>query len=79
MNTKQLMNWVDEPETHQKIVGDYAGAYALGVTDNPPAFLLRVEPSDIDTFPTAVNIHGVEVPVIVTGDFVPPVPLRRSR
>jgi hypothetical protein len=77
MNVKQLMSWVDQPETHQKIVGDYLGSYALGVTDNPPAFLLRVEPADVSSFPTSVNIHGVEVPVVVRGNFVAPVPVNR--
>jgi hypothetical protein len=77
MNVKQLMNWVDKPETHQKIVGDYPGSYALGVTDNPPAFLLRVEPTDVSRFPTVVNIQGVEVPVVVRGNFVQPVPVKR--
>jgi hypothetical protein len=75
MDVKQLMNWVDLPETHQKIVGDYEGGYTLGVTDNPPAFLLRVEPAEVSAFPTKINIHGVEVPVIVRGNFVPPVPV----
>jgi len=77
MDAKQLMNRVDLPETHQKIVGDYEGCYALGVTDNPPAFLLRVEPADVSGFPTKVNIDGVEVPVVVKGGFVPPVPISR--
>lgn len=75
MDAKQLMNWVDQPETHQKIVGDYDGSYALGVTDNPAAFLLRVEPADVRSFPSEVNIHGVQVPVVVRGNFGPPVPL----
>ena len=77
MNAKQLMNWVDQPETHQKIVGNYCGSYALGVTDNPPAFLLRVEPADVSTFPSVVNLDGVEVPVVVRGNFVQPVPVNR--
>ena len=72
MNTKQLSSWVDESETHQKIVGDYDGSYALGVTDDPPAFLLRVEPTDVASFPRKVIVHGVEVPVIVQGNFKPP-------
>ena len=50
-------------ETHAKIVGDYEGTYALGVKDDPPAFLLRVEQGDVSSFPTRVTIHGVEVPV----------------
>jgi hypothetical protein len=79
MDAKQLINCVDLPETHQKIVGAYEGGYALGVTDNPPAFLLRVEPADVSGFPTKVNIDGVEVPVVVKGNFVPPVPVSRRR
>ena len=74
MKVEQLRNWVDQAETHQKIVGDYLGSYALGVTENPPAFLLRVEPDDVSRFPTAVHLHGVEVPVVVYGNFVQPVP-----
>jgi hypothetical protein len=79
LTAKQLIDWVDQPETHQKIVGDYEGGYALGVTDNPPAFLLRVEPADVSAFPTKVNIHGVEAPVVVKGNFVPPVPISQRR
>jgi hypothetical protein len=79
MDAKQLMSWTEEPETHQKIVGDYDGAYSLGVSDNPPAFLLRVESDEVSGFPTKVNVHGVEVPVVVRGNFVPPVPLGRRR
>ena len=47
MDAKQLMSWAEEAATHQKIVGDYEGCYSLGVTDTPPAFLLRVEPSEV--------------------------------
>jgi hypothetical protein len=79
MDAKQLMSWAEEPGTHQKIVGDYDGPYSLGVTDNPPAFLLRVVPGEVDNFPAKVNIHGVEVPVVVHGSFVPPVPLDGRR
>jgi hypothetical protein len=74
MDTKQLMNWVNQPLTHRKIVGDYDGSYALGVTDNPPAFVLRVEPKDVGAFPDKVVIQGVEVPVIVHGGFQKPTP-----
>jgi hypothetical protein len=74
MNAQQLLSWVEQPETHRKIVGDYTGSYALGVTDNPPAFVLRVEPGDVAAFPTRVNVDGVEVPVIVEGNFKPPRP-----
>ena len=42
MDVKQLLDWVAQPQTHQKIVGDYDGSYALGVADDPPGFVLRV-------------------------------------
>jgi hypothetical protein len=76
MDTKQLLHWVNLPQTHRKIVGEYQGCYALGVTDNPPAFVLRVEPDDVDQFPDKVSIRGIEVPVIVHGGFEPPRPQR---
>jgi hypothetical protein len=79
MDASQLLLWVEEPETHRQIVGDYAGCYALGVIDDPCAFLLRVEPADVRRFPTKVHLHGAEVPVIVRGDFIPPVPVRRPQ
>lgn len=77
MNVNQLTNWVEQPETHRQIVGDYQGSYALGVTTNPLAFVLRVEPEDVSSFPNKVNIQGVDVPVIVQGNFKQPVPLDR--
>ncbi len=79
MNVQQLLDWVDQPETHRKIVGDYAGSYALGVADDPPAFVLRVEPKDVASFPTQVTIEGIDVPVIVHGGFQPPKPLASRR
>src|SRR4051812_9165117 len=79
MTVKQLLSWVDQPETHRKIVGDYEGSYMLGVTDDPPAFVLRVEPNAVLSFPTKVTIHDVEVPVIVQGGFVPPQPTASRR
>lgn len=79
MSPKQLLDWVDQPETHRKIVGDYEGSYALGVSDDPLAFVLRVEPIDVACFPRKVTIHGTNVPVIVLGGFQPPQPLARRR
>ncbi len=79
MSLKQLLDWVDQPETHRKIVGDYGGSYVLGVSDDPLAFILRVEPTDVAGFPRKVTIQGIDVPVIVVGGFQPPQPLARRR
>lgn len=76
MDTRQLLRWVDQPETHRKIVGEYEGSYALGVIDDPPGFSLRVEPRDVGRFPKVVKLHGTDVPVVVQGGFAPPTPLR---
>lgn len=77
MTAAQLARLASEPRTHELIVGDYAGSYALGVTDDPPAFLLRVEPQDVGQFPRAVTLDGTEVPVVVEGGFRRPRPQRR--
>lgn len=79
MTARQLHTWVEQPETHRLILGDYEGSYALGVRDDPTAFLLRVEPADVASFPRRVTLHGVEVPVIVEGNFQPPRPLAARR
>lgn len=79
MNANQLLDWVNKPATHRQIVGNYAGSYALGVTDNPPAFVLRVEPQDVASFPSKVTIRGVDIPVVVHGSFQPPKPMAASR
>jgi hypothetical protein len=75
VDAKNLMDWVNESQTHREIVGDYRGSYALGVKEDPPAFLLRVEPQDVANFPERVTIHGVDVPVIVHGGFKQPKPM----
>ena len=75
MSVQQLLEWVNNPETHRKIVGDYQGSYALGVAEDPPAFVLRVEPADVASFPRKVVVQDIEVPVIVLGGFQPPKPL----
>ena len=75
MTATELARLVDEPETHRLIVGDYDRSYALGVSDFPPAFLLRVEPDDVANFPRWVRVHGEEIPVVVHGSFRQPKPV----
>ena len=75
MDERELLRLVDQPETHQKVVGEYEGSYALGVTSNPPALLLRVQPDDVGRFPKSVTLDGVKVPVVVHGGFGQPRPL----
>lgn len=79
MNATLLHAWVEEPETHRLIVGDYEGSYSLGVREDPPAFVLRVQPADASSFPRRVTLHGALVPVLVQGNFQPPRPLSSRR
>lgn len=74
MTVEELAKLTNKPSTHQLIVGDYDGSYALGVTADPPAFLLRVEPGDVAEFPHRVTIDGTSVPVVVEGGFRQPRP-----
>ena len=67
----------DVPEVHRTILGDYDGAYALGVaaSDDYPdghALLLRVEDEDPHGFPHSIQVDGRTVIVLVEGGFRAP-------
>jgi hypothetical protein len=74
----ELGQLTDAPETHRLIVGNYAGNYTLGVTDNPPGFVLRVQSRDTDRFPKSVSLKGQVIPVTVAGGFDPVVPISKQ-
>jgi hypothetical protein len=79
MGPDQLADLLDRPEVHRKILGSYSGPYSLGVTrshdpGNGFGFLLRVKGQNAGQFSSHVDIDGKQVPVIVKGDFNPPVP-----
>lgn len=76
MKIEELVRWVAEPETHRKILGDYSGTYALGVTNSPPSFHLQVESNEIERFPDRIRIGGETVPVVVEGGLKRPQPLK---
>ena len=79
MTIEDLARIIERPATHRRIVGDYAGAYSLGVTRHPSksggAFLLRVEDHGVENMPRSVTIEGEEIPVIVQGGCRAPRPL----
>jgi len=71
-------------ELHRLILGDYQGAYSLGVSYSAtteengilytPCLLLRVEPENPEGFPKTVELAGHTVPLDVRGNFKPPQP-----
>jgi len=75
MNLEKLAANLDRPEIHRQLLGDYAGAYALGITksdDGQSALLLRVEGNGPENIPAEVLLHDEKVPVIVKKDFKRP-------
>lgn len=77
-NGFDLAEVVENPDLHHKLLGDYQGAYSLGITstDNGgDALLLQVETEDLSDFPREVLYFGHKIPVIVRGSFRRPTPL----
>lgn len=78
MKVERLSKLVERPELHRRVLGDYKGAYALGVTQRKQgdaALSLSVESRDADAFPREVEVEGERVPVIVQTEWAPPRPL----
>ena len=79
MNTNELADLLDQPETHQKILGGYQGPYALGVTKVPGhgdayGFVLRLAGDPPDRQLRTVNIGGHQIPLMIQGGFAAPTP-----
>jgi hypothetical protein len=73
-----LAEVVENAALHYKLIGDYPGAYSLGVTSTDSggdALLLQVETEDLSNFPREVLFLGQKIQVIVRGSFRRPTPL----
>ena len=82
-NGFRLASIIDRPDLHRQLLGDYTGAYSLGVTSNGRrggvALLLRVEAENPTGFSREVVFEGHKIPVIVQGSFRRPKALGRKR
>jgi hypothetical protein len=79
MESNELADLLDRPETHRKILDGYCGPYALGVTKMPApshdyGFILRVAEAAPNLKSTTVDIDGHLIPVLIQGGFTAPVP-----
>jgi hypothetical protein len=79
MHIERLAELVESPHVQQKLLGDYAGAYSIGVTSDPvnlgrPAIRVRVEDST-HKIPSEIVLDGEAVLVVSHQDFVRPKPL----
>ena len=77
MNESSLAEAIQKPEVHRRLLGDYKGAYALGVTsasddDDSLALLLRIEGAVPDEIPKQIAVDGEQIPVLVVGGFKAP-------
>ncbi len=81
MNQDRLADLIERPEVQQRILNDYEGGYALGITLNPQdrsemAIRVRVEGKDAN-IPSHITLDGETIPIIVNSDFKVPEPLGR--
>ena len=79
---ERLARLLEQPEVQQRILGDYEGAYALGLTSSPDhgklAIRVRIEGTDPSVIPDQVDLEGETVPVLVHTGFKAPVPLQQG-
>jgi hypothetical protein len=81
MNIQRLAHLIQRPEVHRRILAGYAGSsYSIGVTPSPSdserlAIRVRIEGTDLGGIPSEIGLDGEFVPIIVSPQFVPPVPL----
>ncbi|MCU1264584.1 MAG: hypothetical protein JWM21_902 [Acidobacteria bacterium] len=78
----RLVDVVNNPDLHRLVLGDYTGAYSLGVTTirggAEYALVLEVEMEKPTGFPDEVLYEGEHIPVIVRGSFRIPIAHRLS-
>ncbi|HJW92564.1 MAG TPA: hypothetical protein VJ901_03000 [Thermoanaerobaculia bacterium] len=77
MNESSLAEAIQRPEIHRTLLGNYDGAYALGITTAPEhkdrvALLLRIEGTVPKEIPTHIAVDGEQIPVVVQGGFKAP-------
>jgi hypothetical protein len=79
---ERLACLLEQPEVQQRILGDYNGAYALGlVPSSDPgkvAIRVRIEGTDPSVIPNQVDLEGETVPILVHTGFKAPVPLKQA-
>ena len=78
MDVERLARHVEKPSLHRRLLGDYDGPYALGVTrqdDGSAALSLSVASRSTKGFPKDVEIEGERIRVLVHPNWKAPTPL----
>lgn len=79
----QLADVINQPEFQRLVLGEYRGAYSLGVGTlrggSKQALVLEVEMKDLSGFPNQVSYQDQTIPLIVYDSFrIPRAQSRKS-
>ncbi len=79
MDFDHLAALIEQPETLRRILGNYKGAFSLGLTLNPEnrkelAIRVRIEGPNSSDIPREITLDGEKIPVIINTNFEAPVP-----
>jgi hypothetical protein len=80
MKIQRLASLIETPEVQRRLLGDYSGAYSIGVTTNPsdpdtPAIRVRVQGTESSNIPSELVLDGEIVAVVANTRFTPPIRL----
>lgn len=80
MDVQRLARIIERPEIHRRLLGNFSGAYSMGVTADPdrpdrPAVRIRIQGDEAPAIPSELFVEGESVNVIVSPRFTPPTPL----
>ena len=80
LNQDQIADLVERPDFLRRLLGDYSGAYSLGVGRDPedpsrPAIILYLEGARGGTIPDSVKVGEDSLRIITKPGFIPPKPL----
>lgn len=80
MSALQLSRTIRQPALVRQLIGDYRGAYSLGIGQDPEnpsqaAIVLQTENADPSKFLDHIQLDNCSIRIIVRQGFRPPVPL----
>lgn len=83
MEIQRLAALIESPEVQRRLLGDYDGAYSIGLIVNPgepdtPAIRVRVQGAQSPNIPSELVLDGETVAVITNTRFTPPIRLSLS-
>jgi len=74
VNIEQLSQFVQQPETHRRLLDGYSGAYSLGIGRQAGEFVLvlQLQGDAHPNLPSRVSVGGESVPLLVQNGFTAP-------